>query len=364
MPRLSDFPANHIADMHYFYGWHHGSARAACLAYREQYPERQPQPSARNFQEVHRLLSIHGIGGQRRERARQVIVDISIEEAVLSNLFSNPTTSIRRLAAHHGISKTSVWRILKKEGLHPYHYQRVQHLHGNADFISRCVFSTWIQRQSRMDPQFSQRILWMDESTFTRNGITNARNLHRWSISNPHLKRESTFQVQFSVNVWAGLIGRYLIGPVILPATLRGETFLSLLRDDLPDLLEDVPILALQRMYLQMDGCPAHYSLNVRNFLNERYPNKWIGRGGPVAWPPRSPDLTPLDYFFWGAMKQAVYSEPINTQAELIDRINHFAQEIKENEDMVQSATKQIVMRTLMCLQQNGNHFENLMHII
>ena len=31
-------------------------------------------------------------------------------------------------------------------------------------------------------------------------------------------------------------------------------------------------------------------------YLNECFPNRWLGRGGPVAWPPRSPDLTPLDY--------------------------------------------------------------------
>ncbi|PNF27274.1 hypothetical protein B7P43_G05160, partial [Cryptotermes secundus] len=31
-----------------------------------------------------------------------------------------------------------------------------------------------------------------------------------------------------------------------------------------------------------------------------------IGRGGPVTWSPRSPDLTPLDYFLWGYVKNSV----------------------------------------------------------
>jgi hypothetical protein len=30
---------------------------------------------------------------------------------------------------------------------------------------------------------------------------------------------------------------------------------------------------------------------------DNNYEGKWIGRGGPVAWPPRSPDLTPSDFF-------------------------------------------------------------------
>jgi len=33
------------------------------------------------------------------------------------------------------------------------------------------------------------------------------------------------------------------------------------------------------------------YARIVRMFLNQRFPNRWIGRGGPVLWPPRSPDL-------------------------------------------------------------------------
>jgi hypothetical protein len=34
----------------------------------------------------------------------------------------------------------------------------------------------------------------------------------------------------------------------------------------------------------------------VRNRLNHRVPGEWIGRGEPILWPPRSPDLTPLDF--------------------------------------------------------------------
>ena len=50
-------------------------------------------------------------------------------------------------------------------------------------------------------------------------------------------------------------------------------------------------------MWYQHDGAPAHFSIAARQVLNDKYPNRWIGRGGPVPWPPRSPDLTPLDFF-------------------------------------------------------------------
>jgi len=49
----------------------------------------------------------------------------------------------------------------------------------------------------------------------------------------------------------------------------------------------------------------------VREYLNEFFPNRWLGCGGPVAWSPKSPDFTPLDYYFWGYMKTLVYETKV-----------------------------------------------------
>ncbi|EZA52866.1 hypothetical protein X777_07985 [Ooceraea biroi] len=48
-------------------------------------------------------------------------------------------------------------------------------------------------------------------------------------------------------------------------------------------------------MWMQMDGAPPH-----RHFLDQNFNGRWIGRGGPIAWPPRSPDLTSSDVYLWG----------------------------------------------------------------
>ena len=53
----------------------------------------------------------------------------------------------------------------------------------------------------------------------------------------------------------------------------------------------------------------AHKANSVRNLLNEKLPGKRIGRRGPIEWPAQSPDLTLLDFFFWGVIKDKVYGE-------------------------------------------------------
>ncbi|PNF14410.1 hypothetical protein B7P43_G01717 [Cryptotermes secundus] len=57
----------------------------------------------------------------------------------------------------------------------------------------------------------------------------------------------------------------------------------------------------------QQDGAPPHWGLHVRGFLNETFPDRWIERGGPIPWLPRSPDITPLDFFPWGYVTDIVY---------------------------------------------------------
>jgi hypothetical protein len=51
------------------------------------------------------------------------------------------------------------------------------------------------------------------------------------------------------------------------------------------------------------DEAPPHWARTVRQWLNDKFPNRWISRGGAgdsnIRWPPRSPDLTPYDFFQW-----------------------------------------------------------------
>ena len=51
------------------------------------------------------------------------------------------------------------------------------------------------------------------------------------------------------------------------------------------------------------------------------YANRWIGRGAPVAWPPPSPCLTPLDFFLWGRVEELVCATPVESEEDREARI-------------------------------------------
>ncbi|KAJ4437363.1 hypothetical protein ANN_17504 [Periplaneta americana] len=71
----------------------------------------------------------------------------------------------------------------------------------------------------------------------------------------------------------------------------------------------------------QQDGAPPLDHQRVREFLDEKFPDRSIGKRGPLACPPSSPDPIPFDCFFWGFVKNAVYQRGrANTLEELRQR--------------------------------------------
>jgi hypothetical protein len=56
-------------------------------------------------------------------------------------------------------------------------------------------------------------VLFIDEARFGRDGIISIHNQHQWAEKNPHGVIHSSDQQQFSINVWAGIVGDWLVGP-------------------------------------------------------------------------------------------------------------------------------------------------------
>jgi len=85
-----------------------------------------------------------------------------------------------------------------------------------------------------------------------------------------------------------------------------------------------------------------------------------MGRGGPIIWPARSPDLNVLDYFIWGYIKDLVEHRRDSTEAEVREAIRAAFNTITP--EMAYRATRNIIRRAELCLREEGRHFEQFLH--
>lgn len=156
--------------------------------------------------------------------------------------------------------------------------------------------------------------------------------------------------------VWAGVIGDKMIGPYFFNENVNADSYLNMLGDFvLPELM--LANINPQEIWLQQDGAAAHFALRVRHFCDENFAG-WIGRGGPINWPARSPDHNPLDFFVWPYTKSLVYKHPRPTNMdEMKDKITRVMRGIPSL--MWRNVQNNTIKRIFKCVDVNGNHITN-----
>ena len=90
-------------------------------------------------------------------------------------------------------------------------------------------------------------------------------------------------QRQFSLNVWAGIIDKFFVGPFLLDGKLTGTKYVDFFSTRLHEILEQVSVDVRLCMRFMHDGAPSHFNRVARQFLNQHFANKWIARGGPIC---------------------------------------------------------------------------------
>lgn len=331
---------------------------AAARVYAQRFPHRRG-PSRREFPALVRRarqtgrLSAYPIRCQIYRPYRNEVNIIN----VLATVEAFPHKSIREIARDTGLSNTTIFRIMKDHNLRAYKMSFHQALQP-SDWEKRLRFCHWAQRRLAQDPQFFRNVLWTDESTFCSTGEVNHHNFRYWSETNPHWVRIIDDQHRFKVNVWCGIYQGRIIGPHFFEETLNGAVFYRFLNEEFLNLIEDIPLAQRNTMWLQLDGCPSHYSINVRSRIKEMFPERSIGRGLHIEWPPRSPDLTVMDYFLWGRLKDIVYQEMPQSIEDMKNKIKLATSSISVAE--IESAERNFRDRLLKCINEEGRIFEHL----
>ena len=273
------------------------------------------------------------------------------KEAVRNLINESPTISTRELSRATHVSQTSIRRIIKKEGFRPWKLSIHQELY-DADPDRRIEFCEGVMRLTEQRPDFYTQIVFSDEATFTLQGTVNKHNLHYYSREKPDTYLPQPVN-SVSLKVWIMMNGEGVKGLHITQQTINGEYYYR-------EILESIvwPYFRHRRLKVfQQDGAPPHYYGRCRQFLDERLNERWIGRRGSLMeFPPRSPDLTPLDYWLWSYLKDNVYKTKQANIQQLEESIRTSIEDIPLQ--FFSNAIAAFPKRIQRCIEVGGGIFE------
>lgn len=192
--------------------------------------------------------------------------------------------------------------------------------------------------------------------------MINRHNSRSWEFENPHWIHDIDRNNTWWTMAWGGIVGNHVIGPHFFHERVNGQVYENFLREDLPGLLEDLPMNLIQNMWWMQDGAPGHRAHGSVGFLNEIFPQRWIGLGGPMFWPPYSPDLTPLDFFLWGFVKDYVYARNPRNRNDCERLIRTAFQQVTV--PMLTRTRDSLQQRIQLCTELLGSHFENIVKCV
>ncbi|GFX98511.1 retrovirus-related Pol polyprotein from transposon opus [Trichonephila clavipes] len=100
----------------------------------------------------------------------------------------------------------------------------------------------------------------------------------------------------------------------------------------------------VQELWFQQDGATCHTARATIDLLKDTFGDRLISRFGPENWPPRSCDITPLDYFLWGYVKSLVYADKPQTLDDLEDNIRRVIADIRPQmlEKVIENRTSRL----------------------
>ena len=119
------------------------------------------------------------------------------------------------------------------------------------------------------------------------------------------------------VTVWCGFWSRDMIEPFCFEneqgeaVTVNGARYRAMLNEFLFE-EEDIG-----NIWFQQDGTTCHTAEATLDVLRLVFENRIISLRADVVWPPRSCDLTQLDYYLRGAVKGKWYAD----KSEIIDAL-------------------------------------------
>jgi hypothetical protein len=239
--------------------------------------------------------------------------------AAVTDVLANQEAGEQRISARRnglGLSSATFNRITRLD-LQLYPYQMIKrHQLFDGDYQRRVNFCQWLLRQNQ---RFLENVIVGDEAGFALNASVNTHNVRAYC---PRGEPPLNFDYQrnddrHKLTVWVGLMGNgSIIGPFFFRNNLDGEGYLQMINEQVHPRLCRMHRFGpnrngqFRRLWWIQDGAPPHRRRIVTERLQQLFGERVVALNHQIEWPPRSPDLTPLDFFLWGYLKSKVYLTP------------------------------------------------------
>lgn len=264
----------------------------------------------------------------------------------------SPEKTTRQAARESGLTWHTVMTALKSLSFRPWKPHYCQEI-TPEDCDRRMEYGEIMLGWHGDWPELFDNIVWSDEAIFHVGGFVNRHNCHYWAEFDPKVTAEK-MQNRSKVTVWCGMTSSQVIGPFLFRETMNGERYLNMLENRVWPALSTFD--NIENMVFMQDGAPPHFASNVRQWLDNRFPGRWLGRRGPHEWPARSPDLTPCDFFLWGWAKDEVYRSKPRTLDELEVRIQQVLTNVPQH--FLQKSITDIPRRLQKLVETAGAYIE------
>ncbi|GFU82637.1 putative transposable element [Trichonephila clavipes] len=232
-------------------------------------------------------------------------------------------------------------------------------IHQN-DHQARRRFVEWAQNEIVVVPDFHKRILFSDEAHFWLNGYVNKQNCRIWSEANPQVYVETPLHPE-KLTVWCALWAGGINGSYFFKndeghnVTVNGDRYRAMITNFfIPELNNH----DAQELWFQQDGATCHTARATIDLLKDTFGDRLISRFGLVNWPPRSCDLTSLDYFLWGYVNSLVYADKPQTLDHLEDSIRRVIADIRPQ--MLEKVIENWTSRLDYIRDSRGSHMPEI----
>ncbi|CAG9854399.1 unnamed protein product [Phyllotreta striolata] len=339
----------------------------------------RPLPTRSIIARIVQNLRVHGCFSLKNQKNRAAAVvpriklnpDRELREimvcAAMQQDSTRPTVDIAR---EFNISKSSVCNILQRNGYRTYRPLRANEIFSEDTYL-RMEFCERVMEIANRDENFISNIIFTDAASFPIHGRHNPSINRYWSRENERRTSDARKQHTETLNVWAGILGNHIVGPFFIEGTLDAQRYLALLQNEIIPAVCYLGVPLSSVWFQQGGGSDAQNAAAVREYLLQMFPNRLLARfrkfAGDgqmnISWPPRSPDLTPCEFFLWGYVKSKIYG----FQGHRANNLNKLRLQIVNalkaiSPEMLANVRAGFYNRLGYCLAQGGDRFEHLLN--